>query len=252
MKRAVVLSGGGMRGAYEIGAWRALEELNIDYQIVIGSSIGAINGALMTMKDYELAKSLWENLAENPEGSGDNISKKHLLSLNMLIRKKFLNKPLLYSPFTTLIEQNIDTEKIYASDVEFALVAVRSWDRRPSLVRKSKVRKALLKDYLIASASLFPVFPMHYVDGTTFIDGMYYDNLPIEFALSMDANELIVVDLHQKPQHPEYCSRPDVTYITPSEDLGGIFEFSKEKVEKNMELGYRDAKEALKQAFPWQ
>lgn len=47
MKRAIVLSGGGARGAYQIGVWKALRELNIKYDIITGTSVGALNGALM-------------------------------------------------------------------------------------------------------------------------------------------------------------------------------------------------------------
>ena len=50
MKRAVVLSGGGSKGSYEIGVWKALRRLHIKYDIVTGTSIGALNGALMTQK----------------------------------------------------------------------------------------------------------------------------------------------------------------------------------------------------------
>ena len=43
MKRAIVLGGGGSCGSYELGAWKALAELGIDYQIAVGTSIGAID-----------------------------------------------------------------------------------------------------------------------------------------------------------------------------------------------------------------
>ena len=52
MKRAIVLSGGGSKGSYEIGVWKALRRLHIEYDIVTGTSIGALNGALMTQKTY--------------------------------------------------------------------------------------------------------------------------------------------------------------------------------------------------------
>ena len=44
---AVVLSGGGAKGAYQIGVWRALRKLNIKYDIITGTSVGALNGAMM-------------------------------------------------------------------------------------------------------------------------------------------------------------------------------------------------------------
>ena len=59
LKRAIVLGGGGSKGAYQIGAWRALRELGVDYHIITGTSIGACNGALMVQGDYERALELW-------------------------------------------------------------------------------------------------------------------------------------------------------------------------------------------------
>ena len=62
-KRAIVLAGGGSRGAYQIGVWKALRELGIDYDIVTGSSVGALNGALMVQEDFEAGLELWENIS---------------------------------------------------------------------------------------------------------------------------------------------------------------------------------------------
>ena len=61
-KLAIVLAGGGSRGAYQIGVWKALRELGIDYQIVTGASVGALNGAIMVQKDFDLALEMWEKL----------------------------------------------------------------------------------------------------------------------------------------------------------------------------------------------
>ena len=61
MKRALVFSGGGSRGAYECGAWQALEEMNIRIDAVYGTSIGAINAALVAQGDLTTALELWEN-----------------------------------------------------------------------------------------------------------------------------------------------------------------------------------------------
>ena len=63
MKRAVVLSGGGSKGSYEIGVWKALRRLHIKYDIVTGTSIGALNGALMTQKTYLKALYIWHKLS---------------------------------------------------------------------------------------------------------------------------------------------------------------------------------------------
>ena len=61
--RAVVLSGGGSKGAYQIGVWKALRKLKIKYEIVTGTSVGALNGAMMVQKDYYKAYNLWSNIS---------------------------------------------------------------------------------------------------------------------------------------------------------------------------------------------
>ena len=62
MKRALVLSGGGSRGAYEIGAWQALNELGVRLDAVYGTSIGALNAGLVAQGDVEQAVELWQNI----------------------------------------------------------------------------------------------------------------------------------------------------------------------------------------------
>ena len=61
-KTAIVLAGGGSRGAYQLGVWKALREMGVDYQLVTGTSVGALNGTLMVQQDYEKACQVWENI----------------------------------------------------------------------------------------------------------------------------------------------------------------------------------------------
>lgn len=248
MKRAVVLSGGGTKGAYEIGVWRALRELSVDYQIVTGTSIGSINGAMMAAGDYEKCDTMWHEMT-----MGDLMSETRTTARTL---KQFLSGDIFAtdifgttlvaggvdnSPFKAFIEKNVDEDKIRNSDCDYGLVTVRITDRKPFCLAKKDIPTGQLRDYVIASSSVYPVFPMHMIGEDYYIDGMYHDNLPIDLAASMGAGEFVVVDLHTEPQHPNYASRPYVTYITPSEDLGGILEFDKARIEKNIAMGYRDA-----------
>ena len=72
-KTAVVLAGGGS----QIGVWKALRELGIEYQLVTGTSVGALNGVLMVQGDFEKALQIWENLSSQDvvgdmlEGKGE-------------------------------------------------------------------------------------------------------------------------------------------------------------------------------------
>ena len=247
-KRAIVLSGGGTRGAYEIGVWRALRELSIDYQIVTGTSIGSINGAMMTMGDFEKAEQVWRSmvmgdLMAEPR-KDEHIFRGLLESLffsKEVRRKRLIDGAVDNSPFFDFIEKNIDEDMVLASEVDYGLVTVRARDRKAFCLTKSEIPKGQIKQYIIASSSVYPIFPMHKIGSDYYIDGTYHDNLPIKLALTMGATELIVVDLHQKPQHPEFAGQSNIIYLTPTEDLGGILAFNKKKIEANIEMGYQDA-----------
>ena len=64
MKIGLVLAGGGARGAYQIGVWKALIELGIDkyIKVVSGTSIGAVNAMLFQQGAYKLAEEFWYNI----------------------------------------------------------------------------------------------------------------------------------------------------------------------------------------------
>ena len=57
---AIALEGGGAKGAYEAGVWKALEEAGVKYNAVAGTSVGALNGAMMASRDLETALHLWD------------------------------------------------------------------------------------------------------------------------------------------------------------------------------------------------
>ena len=58
----LVLDGGGARGAYQIGAWKALREAGVKIKAVAGTSVGALNGALICMGDLEKAETIWREM----------------------------------------------------------------------------------------------------------------------------------------------------------------------------------------------
>ena len=62
---AIALEGGGAKGAYEIGVWKALEQAGVKYNAVSGTSVGALNGALMTMRDLTRGIACWRDIHLN-------------------------------------------------------------------------------------------------------------------------------------------------------------------------------------------
>ena len=57
--KALVLAGGGARGSYQVGVWRALTELGWRPQIITGTSVGSLNGAMFALDLYETARDMW-------------------------------------------------------------------------------------------------------------------------------------------------------------------------------------------------
>ena len=248
MRRAIALSGGGTKGSYEAGVWKALMELGIEYEIVTGTSIGAINGALMVSRDYERACELWDTIElEDVMAEGVNLTTSiegmynQREAIRPFLKNYVKNKGADISPFIEFIDRQIDEGKVRSSDVDFGLVTVQFPSLKGIEMLKEEIPYGMLKDYIMASSAIFPVFPMHKIGNETYLDGCYYDNLPIDLALKMGADEVIAVDLHTSPQHPNYVNKPYVTYITPSKSLGTMLNFDREILDRNRMMGYYDA-----------
>ena len=197
-KTAVVLAGGGSRGAYQIGVWKALREMGIEYQLVTGTSVGALNGALMVQGDYEKALSVWENLSFQ-DVVGDMIEDKTDLSdrrLTRLFAREALEKGGAdISALERFVYSLIDEERFRSSPVDFALVAVEDPSLKPLELKKRDIPREMLGEYLLASAACFPAFQAKEIAGQKYIDGGYHDNMPVNLALEMGAQEIIAVDL---------------------------------------------------------
>ena len=74
--KALVLAGGGARGSYQVGVWRALMELDWHPQIITGTSVGSLNGAMFVLDQYETARDMWlairsKDVMELPEEDAD-------------------------------------------------------------------------------------------------------------------------------------------------------------------------------------
>ena len=61
-RKALVLAGGGARGSYQVGVWRALTELGWNPQIITGTSVGSLNGAMFALDLYETARDMWTSI----------------------------------------------------------------------------------------------------------------------------------------------------------------------------------------------
>lgn len=248
MKRGLILGGGGAKGAYEIGVWKAINELDIHIDAVCGTSIGALNGCLFAQGDYEVALDVWENL--KPETIVENgISLDFDFELLLTQRDKidtFLEqmikeKRVDVTPFHNLIENSLNEEKLRHSDIDFGLCTLNISNRSPLLITKKEMPKGSVGKYLYASAACFPVFPLGEIDGESYVDGGYYDNLPIYLAKQMGCDSFIAVSLNEKELDKEHLAFDRLIVIQPYHSLTSFLNFTKEASLANIQMGYLDA-----------
>ena len=246
MKTAVVLSGGGSKGSYQLGVWKALRDLHIKYDIVTGTSIGALNGVFMCEKSYFKAWKLWHTL--NLEYLFNKLPKSNKdLDVLKLFGNNFLkNGGMDIKKIETILEENVNKRKFYNSKIDFGLVTYNFTTKKPLILTKKEIPSAKLIDYLMASATCFPAFKMKEIDGDKYIDGGYYDNLPIELACELGAEFLIVVDLGSPGFKKKPTKKVDSILIKPRNNISFFLNFNEEKAKKNMKFGYNDTMKAFK------
>lgn len=244
MKTALVLAGGGSRGAYQIGVWQALKELDIQIDIITGTSVGALNGALITQNSFEKALALWENL--NTKMVFDL---KDEPSLSAYAKEFFKKGGATAGGLLSLTEQYLDEEAIRTSPIEFGLVTVKKKGLTPCELYMEDIPKGQLNDYLMASAACYPAVKSHQIEDTQYIDGGYYDNMPIQLAIKKGAEKIIAVNLESvgllKTPVKELKNAKNVIYISPGWDLGNFLIFQEETAKRNIRLGYLDTLKAF-------
>lgn len=252
MKRAIVLSGGGARGAYQIGVWKALRKLNIKYDIVTGTSVGALNGALMTQNTYYRGLWFWYNIKVKNVFSTDSMGEINIKEKETALYKKCAkaiskDHGLDASNLSKTIDIALDEERFRKSKIDYGLITVNLTTKKPIKITKNEIPKGKLNDYLMASAACYPAFKTKTIDDEEYIDGAYYDNLPINLAASMGATEIIAVDLKSLGirRRLKY-DNVKVTYITPRNKLGFLLSFHKYYARRGMRLGYNDAMKTFK------
>jgi len=222
-KTALVLGGGGSRGAYEIGVWQALREMDLPIHIVTGSSVGAINGAMIAQGAFDLAATLWKQLETG-------------MVFDLSLAKN--NQP----PLRALLEQYINEDTVRASHLDFGLVTLELPSLVPHHLFLSDIPQGKLIDYLMASASIFPAIKPQSIGNSKFVDGGYTDNVPVEMALNKGATKIIAVDLEVAGivRKQAFQKAEDLTLIRPGANLGNMLLFRKENAGRIMRLGYLD------------
>lgn len=239
--KAIVLSGGGSKGSYQIGVWRALRKLHIKYDIVTGTSVGALNGALMVQNKFHKAIKLWSKInMQLLFGDEATNSTKIKDILNMYRINFFKNGGMDVKILEDVIDKYIDKDTFYNSKIDFGLVAVNLSGKKAVQMKKKDIPKDKLTDYLMASASCYPAFQKKDIDGNKFIDGGIFDNMPINLAIDLGADSIIAVDLCAPGVKARPKKHVDTITIKPNNKLTNFLNFYEEGSIRNIKFGYND------------
>ncbi|MFO7887018.1 MAG: patatin-like phospholipase family protein [Eubacteriales bacterium] len=238
----IVFTGGGTKGCYEIGAWKAFNEIGIRVKAVAGTSIGAINGALFAQGDYDLAYEKWvnANIQDYLNSSDDNPVTLFLSA----VKEKGIDTTLLKK----MIKNTIDEEKIRKSHIDYGLVTFSLSDMKPFMVMKKDIPQGALVDYIMAS-SAFPLFKTPEINGKKYIDGAVYDNTPAPLLAESGCKNIIIVDISGIGVNRNYTAEglniDNLYRIKNSQDICGVLEFDLDKIKRGIKMGYLDTMKAF-------
>lgn len=260
----LVFDGGGGKGAYQIGVWRALKETGLDKYVteVAGTSVGGLNAALFVKGNYEEAEHIWaEEIAEikvlELQSYVSKLIDKHLGDMRFFDNTDINCYISAYNTSTTtdykIYQYAGDNEIKIAQNgkMEYYNMKYLSEEKRESFVRENTIRKSVL----LATSALPIICSAIKLKLTgkdkkekNLQDGGLGDNSPVYplFAAGK-CGTVIVVHLDREWCAVDRSNFEDIHILEliPSQDLGGFFSgtinFDKNHAAKLMEYGYYDA-----------
>lgn len=247
-KYALCLGGGGGKGAYQLGVYRALTEYGLMEKIdaISGTSIGAINAVLFACNTPDRCDEAWRNIHFETVFDVDPA-----LMFNdkpgFMSRKELLKLMDSYLDYGKLANGD---PRIYASIAE----CVQDGPRTAEYVDLSGKNRDEINTVVMASSTLPLLYESVTYNGREYCDGGLADNVPVKPLYDMGYRHIVVCGLSadSRKDLSEY-SDADFIEIYPSVSLGdlidGTLNFSANSVKFRSMLGYRDAMRALKVHF---
>lgn len=238
--KALVLGGGGAKGSYEVGVFKALRKLHMKFDIVTGVSIGSINGAFYVANEYKKCLKMWQKITTSDlfdVAIGSKMSKEDI----KLLVKQMSTGGISFSNAYNFLKKNINEEKVRKSKIDYGLVTVSLTNKKPRFLTKEQIPYGKLVDYICASSICYPFVQAQDINDESFIDGGFYDGIPINLAIDMGATEILAVDLsvlaiNKKPKDKNI--KVDVIKMKDKTPL--TLTFTKEYADKNIKYGYND------------
>lgn len=252
----LALEGGGVRGSYQAGVYMAMYEQGLKIDGVCGTSIGALNGAIIASGKGQDLPKIWRSLSMGHVfGFSDSFieasNKKELnlsfIKLSILSFLKIIgNKGIELRGLKEVIDKYLVIDDLLESDIDFGLCTVRLKSLKPLYLFKSDMNKDKIKDYILASAFL-PIFKMEkLIDNHYYLDGGFYDLGPVNMLLNKGYDTVYLVKVHGVGISRSYDHNKNVIVIESKRELGGVLDLDPKRIEENIKMGYYDCIRVLK------
>lgn len=266
MKIGLVLAGGGGKGSYQIGVIKAMEQIGLTKYIqgVAGTSVGALNGALLLNGQIEKACRVWENISPNKilsiKGRTFIEKLKGTRFENMLDKlETYSNKLEDYGIFSregmvALIEESLDLHSLSMCDIPLYATCVEFTSLTATYFQLNRQKPQLIQSILLATSAIPIVFPPEEIDGKLYIDGGVKDNVPIAPLYQIGCDTIIVIPLNRS-YVLDRSLYPNVRIyeVVPQNGLGhivsGTLQFNREITKRHIQQGYDDAMSILEPVF---
>ncbi len=251
---ALSLEGGGARGAYQIGAVKALYENGFKFKAIVGTSIGAINGAYLAQGDFEKIYKMWQTMSFEDLLDLDNEAMKNLINVNLSFDNvRYLSKKLGSSikngglditKERKILEEGIDESRLRKSDILYGLVATCLTDIKGEELFIDQIDNGKVVDYIMASSNL-PVFKRSMIGEKKYLDGGLWDNCPVHMLEKKGFKDVIVIRAHKRNRIRDYKNivkrgNIKIHMVEPIDTLPGILNFDKDNLNELLLLGYYD------------
>ncbi|MGL4848838.1 MAG: patatin-like phospholipase family protein [Clostridium sp.] len=264
MKIGLVLSGGGGKGAYELGVWKALIELDLEKYIKVfsGTSIGAFNAVLFAQNDLEEAEALWDEVTMEKLAP---ISKAQLLKKGFelvlggrhieLIKKRMAKMMEVgIAPkdgAKEIIDKYLHIDKVRKNDRICYAACTQLPDFTPKYFRLNDYDDETAKEIVVASATLPRIYDCTEVLGNKYIDGGVADNTPIQPVYGEGCDIIIVVMLSKDSfVDRELYPNTNIIELAPRKlnesTIKGTLNLDMESKKIRIDEGYKDTMELLK------
>ncbi len=244
MKTAFVFSGGASLGAVEVGMLKAIVEHGIKPDLVLGTSVGSINGAFYahnpTQEGVQQLEDLWKQIRTK-----DVFTPSALTPLkNIATFGQYLISP---KNLRILISEKLPYEKMEEAQIPLYIVCA---DIKTG--EEVVFNKGLVKEAIMCSAGIPGVFPPLHMESNVLVDGGMVNNAPISTAVKLGAERVIVFPIgfpytpDQDPKNLGEILIPAFLYML-NRQLSADYYIYKDKVDliiipppENIEVGPHD------------